>query len=168
MVTKFLESVFTDGMRECRQFFGSDAAAIFGACWKPVLAMVSSEIQDQLQAYNDVIGLLIMTRIVGHSQLLMIHAQAPVLDGFLDRVGLMLWPHYSKLIRTHIEAVTPGTLPSSLVIHIVVQARRMRLHVALWSRNRALRLRLLHAAATTGMRVLFVRCGRQQAVGMRL
>jgi hypothetical protein len=92
----------------CRQFFGSDAPAIFDACWKPVLAMVSSEINDQLQSYNDVIGLLIMTRIVGHCQLLMIHAQAPVLDGFLDRVGLELWPHYSKLIRTHIESVTPG------------------------------------------------------------
>lgn len=97
-------------MWACRQFFGSDAQAIFKACWKPVLVMVSTEIQEQLQAYNDVIGLLIMTRIVGHCQLLMIHAQAPVMDGFLDRIGLTLWPHYSKLIRTHIESITPGTV----------------------------------------------------------
>jgi hypothetical protein len=98
----------------CRRFFGPHAHAIFEACWKPVVAMVSAEIQDQLQTYNDVIGLLIMTRIVGHCQLLMIHAQAPVLDGFLDRIGLTLWPHYSRLIRTHIECITPGTLLTAL------------------------------------------------------
>jgi Vps52 / Sac2 family len=70
--------------------------------------MVQTELNDQLLGYHDVIGLLIMTRIVGHCQLLMIHAQAPVLDGFLDRIGLTLWPHYSKLIRVHIDAITPG------------------------------------------------------------
>lgn len=143
-------------MRPCRQFFGSDAAAIFEACWKPVLAMVTSEIQDQLHSYNDVIGLLIMTRIVGHSQLLMIHAQAPVLDGFLDRVGLTLWPHYSKLIRTHIEAVTPGTLSNSLVLNISVHAWCLQLHFPLCcfsSGTSLLRLMLpVHASCCSSRR----------------
>eukprot|EP00892_Ulva_mutabilis_P002761 jgi/Ulvmu1/12486/UM009_0139.1 len=88
------------------EFFGPDAQTIFDECWKPVLAMVCSELDDHLHAYFDVVGVLIMTRIVGHCQLLMTHAQVPVLDSCLDRMGLMLWPHYSRLIREHIEAIT--------------------------------------------------------------
>lgn len=63
---------------------------------------------DHLHGYYDVVGVLVMTRIVGHCQLLMTHAQVPVLDSFLDRVRLMLWPHFSRLIREHIDAVTNG------------------------------------------------------------
>lgn len=119
--------------RACRQFFGTtDAKAIFEACWKPVLAMVSGEIEGQLQSYNDVIGLLIMTRIVGHCQLLMIHAQAPILDGFLDRIGLTLWPHYSKLIRAHIEIVTPGTLHSLSCILVYILSKNHSLSVCVY------------------------------------
>lgn len=91
-----------------REFFGPDAQIIFEECWKPVLAMVCGELDDHLHAYFDVLGVLVMTRVVGHCQLLMTHAQVPVLDSFLDRMGLMLWPHYSRLIREHIEATTIG------------------------------------------------------------
>lgn len=92
----------------CRDFFGPDAQSIFEACWKPVLALVCSEVDDHLHGYFDVVGVLVMTRIVGHCQLLMTHAQVPVLDSFLDRVSLMLWPHFSRLIREHIDSVTNG------------------------------------------------------------
>ena len=61
--------------RRCRQFFGADATATFDECWRPVLALVHQELDTQLHAYFDVIGVLIMTRIVSHCQLLMAHAQ---------------------------------------------------------------------------------------------
>ena len=92
----------------CRVFFGSDATATFAECWQPMLAMVSTELDAQLAACSDVVAVLLMTRIVSHAQLQMTHAQVPVLGGFLDRLGLMLWPHFSRLIREHIASITVG------------------------------------------------------------
>ena len=74
------------------------------------MAMVIQDLDAQLAACYDVIGILIMTRIVAHCQLQMTHAQVPVLTGFLDRLGLMLWPHFSRLIREHIDSITLGAL----------------------------------------------------------
>lgn len=72
------------------------------------MAMVIQDLDAQLAACYDVISVLIMTRIVAHCQLQMTHAQVPVLTGFLDRLGLMLWPHFSRLIREHIDSITLG------------------------------------------------------------
>ena len=41
--------------------------------------------------------------------------QVPVLGSFLDRLGLMLWPHYSRLIREQIDSITLGAHPSCLL-----------------------------------------------------
>lgn len=87
--------------------------------------MVGSEVDDHLHGYYDVVGVLVMTRIVGHCQLLMTHAQVPVLDSFLDRVRLMLWPHFSRLIRENIDAVTTGkTLLSSCIFVFCILPNR--------------------------------------------
>jgi hypothetical protein len=59
-----------------RVFFGAEAGQVFDDCWKPVLAHVHHELDAQLHTCHDVIGVLIMTRIVGHAQLQMTHAQA--------------------------------------------------------------------------------------------
>ena len=93
-----------------RDFFGAEALRVFDECWKPVLSMVHHELDGQLAQCFDVIAVLVMTRIVGHAQLQLAHARVPVLEGFLDSLGLMLWPHFSRLIREHIGAVTVGAL----------------------------------------------------------
>jgi hypothetical protein len=56
-------------------FFTGDAAHVFNECWKPLLATVLTDLDAQLATCYDVIGVLVMTRIVSHAQLQMAHAQ---------------------------------------------------------------------------------------------
>jgi hypothetical protein len=70
--------------------------------------MMLHDLDAQLSTYLDVIGLLVMTRIVTHCQLQMTHARVPVLMGFWDRLSLVLWPHFSRLIREQIDSISLG------------------------------------------------------------
>ena len=66
-------------MTHCRIFFAGDAIQVFDECWKPLLATVLTELDSQLATCFDVIGVLVMTRIVSHAQLQMAHAQVCML-----------------------------------------------------------------------------------------
>ena len=47
-----------------------------------------------VQEMHDLVGLLLMIRINGAHQLIMNKRRVPCLDGYLDRVNLLLWPRF--------------------------------------------------------------------------
>ena len=49
------------------------------------------------QEMHDLVGLLLMIRINGAHQLIMNKRRVPCLDGYLDRVNLLLWPRFKVL-----------------------------------------------------------------------
>ena len=54
--------------------------------------MLLEILENYLLTYNDSIGILICIRIVYIYRTLMQRRRIPVLDGFFDRVSLLLWP----------------------------------------------------------------------------
>lgn len=73
-----------------------------------------------VQETFDLVGLLLQIRINSAHQLIMNRRRVPCLDGYLDRVNLLLWPRF-KVGR---HSFTPvGRENSSKCVHVSVNSR---------------------------------------------
>ena len=87
--------------------------AVFHHVFEWSLNIFEGEFQAQLVDYHDVIGTLVMARIVNHQHLKMFNAKDNGFSDFFSRVEYKLWPHFSKLIRMQIDSVKNGKLSTA-------------------------------------------------------
>lgn len=79
----------------CAEFWGD--AGVYAALFAPVLAFVESSLAAALAELHDPIALLLMVRLNRECGLAMARRRNPALDGFYDRINLLLWPRLKVL-----------------------------------------------------------------------
>lgn len=87
-------------------FFGSDSAPqVWKETFQPTLDFFSSEMEEYLSNCWDSVGLLLKIRVVEyHKRLLDLRRRFQLLDPFLDRLLLMLWPALKRILNENIKS----------------------------------------------------------------
>ncbi|KFM27500.1 Vacuolar protein sorting-associated protein 52-like protein [Auxenochlorella protothecoides] len=87
----------------CAEFWGD--AGVYAALFAPVLAFVESSLAAALAELHDPIALLLMVRLNRECGLAMARRGNPALDGFYDRINLLLWPRLKVLMDAQLASV---------------------------------------------------------------
>ncbi|KDO26347.1 hypothetical protein SPRG_08421 [Saprolegnia parasitica CBS 223.65] len=89
-------------------FHGADGFRVrefFLRIFAKTLSLCLEQLENYLCTSFDSIGLLLMIRLTTDHKTLMAKRRVPVLDSFLDRVLLLLWPRYHAVIDLNVQSV---------------------------------------------------------------
>ncbi|OQR87003.1 vacuolar protein sorting-associated protein [Achlya hypogyna] len=89
-------------------FAGADGFRVreyFLRIFAKTLSLCLEQLENYLCTSYDSIGLLLMIRLTTDHKNLMAKRRVPVLDSFLDRVLLLLWPRYHAVIELNVQSV---------------------------------------------------------------
>jgi len=78
----------------CADFWDDDDGSVFRECLRPAAQLVEDDLRAQVAAQGDCLGLLLMARLNAAHRRLMARRRVAVLEGYLDRVDLLLWPRF--------------------------------------------------------------------------
>lgn len=75
----------------------------FNQLFARTLALCLENLERYLSNCHDCIGLLLMIKIAHGFAMVMQRRRIPVLDNFLDRVNMLLWPRFKAVFLNNLE-----------------------------------------------------------------
>ncbi|KAK9786909.1 hypothetical protein WJX73_004682 [Symbiochloris irregularis] len=114
-VNKLLMDTATTEYLFCCEFFQDDS--VFSELFQATLTVVEGDLAAQLQECWDVVGVLLMVRINQMHRYIMSKRRIPALDGYLDRVNLLLWPRFKTLfdaVLANMKSQNAGPEPGKI------------------------------------------------------
>lgn len=86
-------------------FFRTAPKDTFNRIFGRTLAQVLEALENYLLTCYDAVGLLLMIRLSAKLRMAMQRRRVPVLDGFFDRLALLLWPRYKQIVEAHRRSI---------------------------------------------------------------
>mmetsp|Transcript_23537 Transcript_23537/g.64882 ORF Transcript_23537/g.64882 Transcript_23537/m.64882 type:complete len:760 (+) Transcript_23537:107-2386(+) len=105
-VHKLLIDTATSEFFFCREFFNDDS--VYKDLFVPIVQVVEGDLAESLHNIWDMVSLLLMIRINHEHRHNPGRQKVPVLDEYLDRVHLMLWPKLKMLFDHQLASVRSG------------------------------------------------------------
>lgn len=101
----------------CSEFWGD--AGVYHALFAPVLALVENSLAASLTEQHDPITLLLMARLNRECGLAMSRRRNPALDGFYDRINLLIWPRLKTVLDNQLVSVKTMAIDAGNGLHVV-------------------------------------------------
>ena len=104
-VMKHLMDSATNEFVFTRDFFATNARDAFNNIFTRTLSLVLENLENFLFTCHDAIALLLMIRLTHTHRRIMKARRVNVLDNFLDRVNMLLWPRLKFLFDNNLKAL---------------------------------------------------------------
>lgn len=92
------------------EFFDARSPDLFNQIFAKTLSLCLEHVENYLYSCNDPIALLLMIRTTQSHRLQMERRRVPVLDGYFDHVGMMLWPQFKKVFDANLRSLRTTAL----------------------------------------------------------
>ena len=120
-VHKLLLDTATAEYLFCLDFW--DDEALFARCLRPAARLVEEDLRAQVAAQGDCLGLLLMARLnAAHRRLMARRRASFLLEGYLDRVDLLLWPRFRLLCDLQVASLKQPGVEKALYAQAQAQA----------------------------------------------
>ncbi|CAM9642682.1 unnamed protein product [Phaeothamnion confervicola] len=86
-------------------FFKGQAQETFNHIFARTFSLCLENLENYLFTCHDAIGLLLMIKLTHAHRLVMQRRRVPVLDSFLDRVSMLLWPRFKIVFDMNVKSV---------------------------------------------------------------
>jgi hypothetical protein len=121
-VHKLLLDTATAEYLFCLDFW--DDESVFSRCLRPAARLVEEDLRAQVAAQGDALGLLLMARLnAAHRRLMARRRVAFLLEGYLDRVDLLLWPRFRLLCDLQVASLRQPGVEKALYAQAQAQAQ---------------------------------------------
>ncbi|KAL4421397.1 hypothetical protein ABPG75_010688 [Micractinium tetrahymenae] len=87
----------------CLEMWGDESA--YRDLFAPILGFVETSLSAMLQELYDPLAIMLMIRINRENTLAMSRKRNPALDGYFDRVNLLLWPRLKALFDLQLNSI---------------------------------------------------------------
>lgn len=86
-------------------FFKTNARENFNSIFAKVLSLVLERLETHMLTCFDAVGLLLMIRVCHALRMVMQRRRIPVLDGFFDRLSMLLWPRLKNVLEQNLMSL---------------------------------------------------------------
>ncbi|GBG28568.1 Vacuolar protein sorting-associated protein 52-like [Hondaea fermentalgiana] len=112
------------------EFFDARSHDLFNQIFAKTLSLCLEHVENFLYSCNDPVALLLMIRTTQSHRLQMERRRVPVLDGYFDHVGMMLWPQFKKVFDANLRSLRAPALAKLGVQRLSLQPHYVSLRYA--------------------------------------